>query len=569
MHHSTQRRSVFAPIEVLENRVLLSAAPQITAVGADNRGQAIITLNAPLDPATVSTATVKIFDVGPDLTLGTADDAEQAATVGYDPNANNIVITTVLETNTSYRLVVTEGVHGADGTALDGEFNGVGAVSGDGTPGGNFDVTTQPSNAVARFVTRLGIIDVGLLEQQTPQTISNFVSYANSGVWDTTFFHRSVPGFIIQGGGFTITASDQVDAIPANPAVVNEPGVSNTRGTIAMAKLGSDPNSATNQWFFNVADNSSNLDNQNGGFTVFGSITNQAGLDVMDGINGLETGSAGAPLDQLPVIDGDVVRARGSLDPNADFVTITRVAMLMDLNATGVATVLTTIGKKSHFTDPDGTATTISLKGGGSGTVLNDNGQIDINLSGITSKTTLTISGKGGNGGVDIQDIVVNGALKGLIGKNLNLSGTLSSTGAITTLTLGNVASGGVIAGPAFGTVSVGTMNGAQLLSGTLLGADNKVGGGDDQHGAGFIKSFKANTVNNSVIAAGLDPVDGVYFNGDDTLLGGSAIVGITVKGDVSADSLLLSTSFGKKVKIGKTKISDVNADPRFRTTLA
>ena len=63
-----------------------------------------------------------------------------------------------------------------------------------------------------------------------------------------------------------------MDAVPTYPAIQNEYGISNLRGTVAMAKLGSDPNSATSQWFINLADNSSNLDNQNGGFTVFGRV---------------------------------------------------------------------------------------------------------------------------------------------------------------------------------------------------------------------------------------------------------------------------------------------------------
>ena len=91
----------------------------------------------------------------------------------------------------------------------------------------------------------------------------------NKGSYANSIFHRSVANFVIQGGGFRITSPTNIDSIPSDPPVVNEYKVSNTRGTIAMAKLGGDPNSATNQWFFNLRDeNATNLDFQNGGFTV-------------------------------------------------------------------------------------------------------------------------------------------------------------------------------------------------------------------------------------------------------------------------------------------------------------
>ena len=121
-----------------------------------------------------------------------------------------------------------------------------------------------------RFETNLGNIDVQLLPADAPKTVANFLQYANSGAFNGSFIHRSVPSFVIQGGGYTWSNSAGPVAVPSNAPVVNEFKISNTRGTIAMAKLGADPNSATNQWFFNLVDNSSNLDNQNGGFTVFG-----------------------------------------------------------------------------------------------------------------------------------------------------------------------------------------------------------------------------------------------------------------------------------------------------------
>ena len=155
--------------------------------------------------------------------------------------------------------------------------------------------------SVVRMETSRGIIEVQLFDTEAPLTVANFLAYVSSGAYNNSFFHRSVPGFIIQGGGYSAVAS--VPAIPANPPVVNEfsPSRSNLRGTIAMAKLGGNPNSATNQWFFNLADNSANLDNQNGGFTVFGRVIGQ-GMAVVDDIAALPTVNAGGALANLPII---------------------------------------------------------------------------------------------------------------------------------------------------------------------------------------------------------------------------------------------------------------------------
>jgi cyclophilin family peptidyl-prolyl cis-trans isomerase len=93
-----------------------------------------------------------------------------------------------------------------------------------------------------------------------------------------------------------------VVTVPQDPPVANEFHVSNTRGTLAMAKLGGNPNSATNQWFFNESDNNAaNLDNQNGGFTVFGRILSTSGLSVMDAVAAVPIYNAGSPFDQLPL----------------------------------------------------------------------------------------------------------------------------------------------------------------------------------------------------------------------------------------------------------------------------
>ena len=161
---------------------------------------------------------------------------------------------------------------------------------------------------LARIDTVFGAIDIDLFEAEAPATVANFLGYATSDRYDDSFFHRlaiSPDGnpFVLQGGGFAWPdPNGGVVAIASDPPVVNEFGRSNTRGTIAMAKLGGDPDSATNQWFFNLGDNSANLDNQNGGFTVFAEVLGD-GLQIVDQIAALERVNAGGVFNELPVRD--------------------------------------------------------------------------------------------------------------------------------------------------------------------------------------------------------------------------------------------------------------------------
>jgi peptidyl-prolyl cis-trans isomerase A (cyclophilin A) len=160
----------------------------------------------------------------------------------------------------------------------------------------NFD-DPLTTGLVARFElydTSLGggVADVVLFDQAgagAPQTVRNFQNYVNDGDYVNSFIHRSVPGFVVQGGGFTLDNAGIVGTVPTDAPVQNEFSAarSNVRGTIAMAKLGSNPDSATSQWFFNLADNAANLNNQNGGFTVFGELQSTADLAVVDAIAAL------------------------------------------------------------------------------------------------------------------------------------------------------------------------------------------------------------------------------------------------------------------------------------------
>jgi cyclophilin family peptidyl-prolyl cis-trans isomerase len=179
------------------------------------------------------------------------------------------------------------------------------------------------SNAV-RMTTVLGNIDIALFGQQKPVTVANFLKYVDQGRYflldpttnqtASSFIHRSESGFVIQGGGFIGTVNSTNTAIQPTavatpfPPIQNEPGIPNKRGTIAMAKVGGNPNSATSQWFINLADNAS-LDNpaNNGGFTVFGRVVN-GGMTVVDSIAALPRynfSAAGPDFGQLPLRNYD------------------------------------------------------------------------------------------------------------------------------------------------------------------------------------------------------------------------------------------------------------------------
>jgi cyclophilin family peptidyl-prolyl cis-trans isomerase len=176
----------------------------------------------------------------------------------------------------------------------------------------------DPDGNGVRLTTVLGNVDLLLYGQEKPITVANFLNYVRQGRYFKTdptngqlassFVHVSVPGIVIQGGGFlgTVNPADPANAQPTQvgpfSTIQNEPGFSNARGTIAMAKVVGQPNSATSQWFINLGDNGgppNNFDTSNGGYTVFGRVIN--GMTVVDAIAALPRVNAGAPFDSLPV----------------------------------------------------------------------------------------------------------------------------------------------------------------------------------------------------------------------------------------------------------------------------
>lgn len=123
-----------------------------------------------------------------------------------------------------------------------------------------------------------------MLTQTAPGTVANFLRYVTSGAYADSIVHRSVADFVIQGGGFSWRADAGLDFVTNYGQITNEFGRSNLRGTVAMARVGGQPNSASNQWFVNVADNTG-LNLVDGGFTVFAQVA--YGMDVIDKISRL------------------------------------------------------------------------------------------------------------------------------------------------------------------------------------------------------------------------------------------------------------------------------------------
>jgi len=169
---------------------------------------------------------------------------------------------------------------------------------------------TEPiDDQVVRFTAQYGptaapvttIMDMALFSNRTPVTRTNFLNYVTGGDYVNSFIHRSAPGFVIQGGGFKYTTS--VTSVPTDPPIVNEFGISNTLGTVSMAKVGDDPNSATSQWFVSTGANSTNLDFQNGGFTVFARVTRSTFQTALNYGNPaiFRIWNAGIPFDNLPL----------------------------------------------------------------------------------------------------------------------------------------------------------------------------------------------------------------------------------------------------------------------------
>jgi peptidyl-prolyl cis-trans isomerase A (cyclophilin A) len=187
---------------------------------------------------------------------------------------------------------------------------------------------------VVEVRTVVGNFQVNLFDETTPQTVENFLEYVNSGAYASNVVHRSANNFVVQMGGFAYANEFPPNAIATGTPVNNEPELSNVRGTLAMAKVGGNPNSATSQFFVNLANNSSNLDVQNGGFSVFGQVLGD-GMDVVDTIAALPRFNFGGAFGELPLQNYSTTDANNSVIPtDENLVIITDIVVIDDATVT-------------------------------------------------------------------------------------------------------------------------------------------------------------------------------------------------------------------------------------------
>jgi len=151
-------------------------------------------------------------------------------------------------------------------------------------------VQPAPGNPIVLIETSMGTITIELYKDQAPVSVANFLQYVREGFYHDTIWHRVVPGYVIQGGGFTADLGEK----PTRPPIQNEAtnGLSNRRGTVAMARTRS-LRSATSQFYINLSNNPS-LDHQGFspevfGYAVFGRVID--GMDVVDRIGAVKTGT--------------------------------------------------------------------------------------------------------------------------------------------------------------------------------------------------------------------------------------------------------------------------------------
>ncbi|OHT22910.1 peptidylprolyl isomerase [Providencia stuartii] len=159
-----------------------------------------------------------------------------------------------------------------------------------------------------KLVTSMGNIELELNDKKAPVTTENFLQYVNEGYYNGTTFHRVIPGFMIQGGGFNKDLQQKQTRAPIKNEADN--GLRNLRGTISMART-ANKDSATSQFFINVADNAF-LDHgqRDFGYAVFGKVVK--GMDVVDKISKVKTENVGpyqnVPVEPISIISAEVIK---------------------------------------------------------------------------------------------------------------------------------------------------------------------------------------------------------------------------------------------------------------------
>ncbi|HZZ42199.1 MAG TPA: peptidylprolyl isomerase [Tepidisphaeraceae bacterium] len=314
------------------------------------------------------------------------------------------------------------------------------------------------NKGAVRLETSLGRITLLLTPDVTPLTVQNFLqNYVTTGLYNNTIVHRSVPGFIIQLGGYKLTSNfphiKEAAPVPNefadDLAAAEKAGGTevNVRGTVAMAKLGSNPDSATSEFFINLADNASNLDGQNGGFTTFATVIG-GGMHVADAIAALKTtddSSENTAFSDLPVIKTT------SSSQNPVVITSAKQQRVLPVKLDSSTKTVTWVDEKGGTAtitlSKAGTAD-LTFVGGNDMTYQSVGNRVIIHGTGvdleqiITHKTTkgssINIASAGGHGPAHIGSIIVDGgSLASINGSSIEVDGDITaSSGSIGSINL-------------------------------------------------------------------------------------------------------------------------------------
>jgi len=192
------------------------------------------------------------------------------------------------------------------------------ALAGAALVASGFAQPAMAANPQVELQTTAGNIRIELFPDAAPKTVANFLDYVKAKYYDGTQFHRVIPNFMVQGGGFNAEFQQKPTRppVPIEAETSSKAGLLNVPGTVAMARTG-DPNSATSQFFINVKDNQflnfKSADPQGYGYTVFGKVV--SGMDVVDKIAKAPTGAGGpfpkdVPQEKVIITKAFVVEAK-------------------------------------------------------------------------------------------------------------------------------------------------------------------------------------------------------------------------------------------------------------------
>ncbi len=405
------------------------------------------------------------------------------------------------------------------------------------------------ANPVVTFQTNFGDIPIELFPELAPNTVASFLNYVNDGDYINSFIHRSIPGFVIQGGGFTtsqetfVQGTTTIGNVPTDPPILNEGNLagdrSNLRGTISTAQQGGDINTFTSQWFVNLVDN---LGLDDVPHVVFGNVLDMTVPDLIAGITTVslvaETGNGAltnVPLTDTPASgNGDLVVVNS--------VNVTNVSATADGNDTifgafGADTLYGGAGNDMLMGEDDDD----SLFGGEGNDVVNGNSGSDTGFGGAGSDTIMGGSGADalfGQEGIDTvrgqgasDDTVSGGEGDDLLDGGAGPSTLFEAADGDFTLVSGAIAGDGTLTGSLTGMDTFTAIEQAQLTGGQSAntidasGFNGPVtldgGGGNDLLTGGDGGAVITGGAGNDTITGGAGADDLRGGDDNDSILGG------------------------------------------------